>query len=86
MCDVAKTYSFEAKPRSYAVVKGMKIVMKSQEVLLPHDSLVFGIKPKPASSSAARTAAAAARVFPRNVSGSIASHSVHHPAPITTQS
>lgn len=44
----------------------MKIVMQSEDVILSPDSLVFGTKPKPASSPAACTAAAAP-VFPRNL-------------------
>lgn len=61
MCDVAKTHSFEANP-SYVAAKGMRIVVKS-EVLPSPDALIFGTKPNPASSPAARMAA---HVFPRN--------------------
>lgn len=57
------------------VVKGMKTVMKSEEVLLPPNSLVLRTKPKRASSPAARMAAAA-HVFPGSGCGSIASDSI----------
>lgn len=60
MCDVGKTYSFEAI--IHTIVKGVRILVK-QEVLLSPDALIFGTKPNPASSPAARMAA---HVFPRN--------------------
>lgn len=61
MCDVAKTCSFEAKP-SYMIVKGMKVVVESEAPPSP-DALIFGTRPSPASSPAARMAA---HVSPRN--------------------
>lgn len=81
MCDVAKTCSFEAKP-SYMIVKGIKIVEKSEELPSP-DALIFGTRPNPASSPAARMAA---HVSPRNDLCSVASQSILHLAQPTIQS